>query len=399
MKENKHHDLIVIGGGIVGLSCAYRYLEVYPEKSILVIEKESDIFAHQSGRNSGVIHSGIYYQPGSLKAKNCIDGYNQLIKFIEKHNIPFELTGKLIVANDINKIDDLASLKANGEKNGLKGLKLLTPKDILKHEPYCTKAVGALYVPQTGIVNYKTVGEKMLSDIQAKGGSIFYNSRVISIVNKTFGASITLNNKKVLNGKKVIVATGVNSDMFISKKLKNKYRIFPFKGEYYRLKKTKQNLVKGLIYPLPDLKFPFLGVHLTKTMKNQVEAGPNAVLSLSRMNYSKLAFNLRDFFKIIAWKGFWIFALKYWKVGLYELARSYSKNIFIKSLQDLVPMIKNEDIEVAGSGIRAQILTNKGKLYDDFLIESDKHITYIVNAPSPAATSSIAIAESIINKL
>lgn len=399
MKEKKHYDVIIIGAGIVGLSCAYRYLKVYPEKSVLVIEKESGIFAHQSGRNSGVIHSGIYYQPGSLKAKNCVDGYNKLLKFIENHNIPFELTGKLIVTNDLDKLDDLASLKVNGEKNGLKGLKLLTPKDILKYEPYCTKAIGALYVPQTGIVNYKTVGEKMLSDIQKKDGSIIYNSSVISALNNTSGVSITLNNNRVINSKKVIVATGVNSDVFISTKLKNKYRIFPFKGEYYKLKKSKQNLVKGLIYPLPDLNFPFLGVHLTKTMKDQVEAGPNAVLSLSRMKYPKLSFTFRDFFKIVAWKGFWIFALKYWKVGLYELARSYSKNMFIKSLQDLVPIIKNEDIEIAGAGIRAQILTNEGKLFDDFLIESDGNITYIVNAPSPAATSSLAIAESIIKKL
>jgi len=210
---------------------------------------------------------------------------------------------------------------------------------------------------------------------------------------------ISLSNGEVLKSKKVIVATGVNSDKFISSNLRKKYRIFPFKGEYFQIKENKQHLVKGLIYPLPDLNFPFLGVHLTKTMKNKVEAGPNAVLSMSRMNYSKLAFNIEDFIKIITWKGFWIFALKYWKVGVFELVRSYSKNTFLKSLQTLVPKIKKEDIQKAGAGIRAQILTKEGKLYDDFLVEKDGEITYIVNAPSPAATASLAIAESIIKKI
>lgn len=399
MGNNKQIDIVIIGAGIVGLSCAYEYLMKYPTRNLLVLEKESTIFQHQSGRNSGVIHSGIYYKPGSLKAKNCINGYFKLLKFLEKYNIPYELTGKVIVTNDLDKLDDLAELKKNGEKNGLKGLKLLTHEEILEYEPYCTKAVGALYVPQTGIVNYRVVGDALLSEIQKKGGRIRLNSTIVRIENETSGALITLSNGNTLKSNKVIVASGINSDVFISSNLKNKFRIFPFKGEYYQIKESKQNLVKGLIYPLPDLNFPFLGVHLTKTMKNKVEAGPNAVLSLSRMNYSKLAFNGSDFIKIITWKGFWIFALKYWKVGVFELIRSYSKNMFLKSLQTLVPKIKKEDIQTAGTGIRAQILTKEGKLYDDFLIEKDGDITYIVNAPSPAATSSLAIAESIIKKL
>lgn len=399
MEKNKQIDIVIIGAGIVGLSCAYEYLNKYPTHKLLILEKEATIFQHQSGRNSGVIHSGIYYQPDSLKAKNCINGYSKLLEFVKKYNIPFELTGKLIVTNDLNKLENLALLKINGEKNGLKGLKLLSPKEILNYEPYCTKAVGGLYVPQTGIVNYKLVGKTLLSEIQNKEGDICYNSSVIRIQNQTPEVSITLSNKRVLNCKKVIVATGINSDVLISSKLKNKYRIFPFKGEYYKLKQNKQKLVKGLIYPLPDLNFPFLGVHLTKTITNQVEAGPNAILSLSRMKYSKLAFTFNDFYKIITWKGFWIFALKYWKIGIFELIRSYSKNTFLKSLQTLVPYIKKEDLQKASAGIRAQILTKEGKLHDDFIIEKDKNITYIVNAPSPAATSSLAIAESIIKKI
>ena len=399
MANNNQVDVIIIGAGIVGLSCAYEYLKKYPKHKLLVLEKESKIFQHQSGRNSGVIHSGVYYKPGSLKAENCIKGYFKLIKFLKKHQVPYELTGKLIVTNDPDKLDDLVKLKKNGERNGLKGLKLLTQEEILKYEPYCSKAVRALYVPQTGIVNYKIVGETILSEIRKKGGRILFKSKIVRLENETSGIMISLSNGEVLKSKKVIVATGVNSDKFISSNLRKKYRIFPFKGEYYQLKESKQNLVKGLIYPLPDLNFPFLGVHFTKTINNKVEAGPNAVLSFSRLNYSKLAFNVSDFIKIITWKGFWVFALKYWKIGLFEMVRSYSKNMFLKSLQTLIPKINKEDIKKAGSGIRAQILTKEGELYDDFLVEKDGEITYIINAPSPAATASFAISESIIKKI
>lgn len=393
------YDMIVIGAGIVGLACAYEYVKRNPDQKILVLEKETEIFRHQSGRNSGVIHSGIYYPPGSKKAKNCIDGYHKLLKFCDENNIDYELTGKLIVTTEHKRIKDLEKLKENGERNKLNGLKLLTPDEILSYEPFCTNAVGALYVPQTGIVNYRLVGEKYLEKIEANGSQIRFNSSVSKLENIERGVRITLTDGSQYESGKAVVATGVNSDKFISKKLQKKYRIFPFKGEYYKLKSSKQSLVKGLIYPLPDLDFPFLGVHMTKTMKNQVEAGPNAVLSLSRMKYHKLAFRWSDFMGVVFWKGFWIFAAKYWKIGMFELIRSYSKQLFLQSLQILVPSIQKKDIEKAGAGIRAQILTNEGNLFDDFLIEKDKNITYIVNAPSPAATSSLAIASNIIDNL
>ena len=397
LEDKEIIDLVIVGAGIVGLSCAYEYLLKNPNHNLVVIEKEGAIFQHQSGRNSGVIHSGIYYKPGSMKAENCIKGYKKLIAFMDQFNIPYELTGKLIVTSESNRIKDLEILKKNGELNGLTGLKILKSNEILKYEPFCTKAIAALHVPQTGIVDYKKIGERLLYEIQKRRAKIFYKTSATNIESQKNKVFLKLGNNKIITAKKVIVASGVQSDLFISKLLKKKYRVIPFKGEYFRIKKNKY--VKGLIYPLPDLNFPFLGVHLTKTMKSDIEAGPNAVLSLSRFSYSKLAFNFKDFIKIIFWKGFWIFAFKYWKIGFYELYRSCSKREFLNSINSLVPSIQKNDIEKAHAGIRAQILTKEGKLYDDFLIEKIKNITCIVNAPSPAATSSLSIAESIIRKL
>ena len=398
-KDKNFYDLLIVGAGILGLSCAYEYLERFPYKSVMIIEKEHKIFFHQSGRNSGVIHSGIYYKPGSEKAKNCIHGYKKLIELLKKLDIPYQITGKLIVTNDFKRLNDLKILKQNGEKNGLLGLKLLRENEILNYEPNCTSAVAALYVPQTGIVYYKLFGNKLLVEIEKKNSKIIYNTEVLSVGNSPEGVTIFINHNKQINGNKAIICTGVHSDKFISKKLKNKYRIFPFKGEYYKIQSKKNNLINGLIYPLPNPDFPFLGVHLTKTINGDLEAGPNAVLSLSKMKYKKLSFNLTDLISIITWKGFWIFAFKYWKIGLFELLRSYSKKVFLSSLKKLVPKIKSSQIYREGVGIRAQILSNDGKLYDDFLIEKDRNIINVINAPSPAATSCLAIAEGILKKM
>ena len=397
--DKQQYDIVIVGAGIIGLTCAFEYLKKYPKHSLIILEKESNIFPHQSGRNSGVIHSGIYYPPGSLKAKNCIDGYKKMLSFLEKYKIPYELTGKLIVTPDPNRLKDLEKLKKNGELNGLTGLKILSKQEILKYEPFCTNAAWALYVPQTGIVDYRNVGDKLLSEIEKKGGAVTFNSEVIELISKSSEVMLRLKGKKAVFAKKVIVASGIQSDVFISPNFKKLYRIFPFKGEYFKLKPKKNYLVKGLIYPLPDLNFPFLGVHLTKTMKASVEAGPNAILSLSRFNYSKLGINFKDFFNIISWKGFWIFSIKYWRIGFFELFRSYSKKAFLRSLQQLVPSLSLDDIERSAPGIRAQILTKDGSLYDDFLIENKENIVCIVNAPSPAATSSLSIATTIIKNI
>ena len=389
-------DCIIVGAGIVGVTTAYEYLMAFPEARILLIEKEKKIFTHQSGKNSGVIHSGIYYKPGSYKAKNCIKGYKKLIEFSRKNNVPYKITGKLIVATKKNQLESLSKLYEYGIENGLKGIKLLDKKDALKIEPFCENLIKALYVPQSGIINYKEVGNKILQNYLDKGGKITLNTSLKKVVRGE--AKILVDtDKENYETNKIILCLGVSADKFLRNSLKSKYRIFPFKGEYFYLNSSAIKYVNGLIYPVPDLNFPFLGVHLTKTIDNQVEAGPNAVLSLSRYGYGKLSFNFSDFSRIIFWKGFWIFAFKFWKIGFYEIYRSFSKKEFTKSLQNLLPKIKKEDLIKGKSGIRAQIMTEKGGLLDDFLIDSDRGIFNIVNAPSPAATSAFAIANEIID--
>ena len=396
--SNYIFDCIIVGSGIIGLSTAYEYIKSFPKHKLLILEKESEIFTHQSGRNSGVIHSGIYYKPHSLKAKNCIEGYHLLMNFVKKHKIPFKIIGKLIVAYNKNQINDLNKLYNYGISNGLKKIKILNSKESLKIEPYCKNVIQSLYVPQSGIINYKLLGSKILEVIIRKGVELRLNTYVKKIITNKNEVSV-FTKKKIFNAKKVIICTGVFSDKFLSPSLKKKFRVIPFKGEYYNLKPSVEKYVKGLIYPVPDLNFPFLGVHLTKTIDNNVEAGPNAVLAFSREGYNKLSFSLKDFSKILFWKGFWKFIIKVWRYGFYEYYRSFSKTEFTRSLQNLVPEIKKEDLIPGKTGIRAQILSYEGKLIDDFLIDKNDKIFNVVNAPSPAATSSFAIAKSIINKI
>lgn len=396
--ENKKYDLIIVGAGIVGLATAYEFNKRDPNKKVLILDKESKIASHQTGRNSGVIHSGIYYKPNSLKAENCLNGYNFLLDFAKEFKIPFKITGKIIVAFNNNQIQTLNTLYENGKKNGLKNLKILDRKEIISKEPSCKNAVKALYVPQSGIIDYKQVSEKLVEFLKENNVSINLAEEVKEIKNKKNKVEIYTQNE-ILETNHAIICCGVHSDKFISNKMKNKFRVLPFKGEYFKLKNSSKKLVNGLIYPVPNLNFPFLGVHLTKTINGDVEAGPNAVLSLSREGYEKFAFNFWDFISIISWKGFWIFALKYWRVGLYELFRSFSKNSFKKALQILVPDIKSNSLEEGKSGIRAQIITNKGDLLDDFLIDHQMNLINVINAPSPAATSSFAIAKKIIDKI
>jgi L-2-hydroxyglutarate oxidase len=389
-------DCIIVGGGIVGLTTAFEYQNAFPDNKLLILEKESKIFRHQSGRNSGVIHSGIYYKPGTFKAKNCIEGYKLLIDFAIHNNIPYEITGKLIVAYNNNQIESLNKLYQYGVSNGLKNIKLLNALEVQKIEPYCKNILKALYVPQAGIIDYCSVGFKLSEIISEKGAKTIFNSNVIRIKNHN-DEKIVFTNKGKISAKKVVLCTGVFSDRFLSDSLKKKFRIFPFKGEYFVLKSSAAKYVNGLIYPAPDIKFPFLGVHLTKTINQNVEAGPNAVLSFSRNSYRKFSFNWRDFYSIITWGGFWKFIKKNWKIGFYEFYRSLSKKEFTKSLQKLIPVIQENDLDVGKSGIRAQILTSDGELFDDFFIDNNNGIYNVVNAPSPAATSSFAIAKDIIN--
>tara|TARA_B100001029_G_scaffold117481_1_gene97370 strand:- start:21834 stop:23048 length:1215 start_codon:yes stop_codon:yes gene_type:complete len=391
-------DFTVVGAGILGLSTALEYQKKFPNKKILIIEKESNIFKHQSGRNSGVIHSGIYYKPGSFKAKNCIKGYKKLISFADKYSIPYEITGKLIVAVEKNQIYSLKTLLKYGNENGLTNLKLLNKEEIQKIEPYCTNSLKALYVPQAGIIDYNKVGFKLVELLKKGGSSFCFKTEVIDIINRNKCVEIKTK-KKSIYSKKTVVCGGVYSDRFIFSSLKKKIRIFPFRGEYFRLRDSASYKVNGLIYPAPDLNFPFLGVHFTKTINQRVEAGPNAVLTFSREGYKKYSFKWKDFNQILMWRGFWIFAFRFWKVGIFEIYRSFSKKAFTNSLKKLIPSITIDDLETIEPGIRAQALSIEGELLDDFQVEQNKNIINVINAPSPAATSCFAIAADIIKKI
>lgn len=396
MISNELYDLVVVGAGIVGITTAYEYQNRFPHKKILIIEKESKVSTHQTKRNSGVIHSGIYYKPNSLKAKNCLLGYQLLLEFAKKNKINYQITGKLIVAISENQMESLNRLFEYGQSNGIKDIRLIDSDEIKEIEPNCTNAIKAIFVPQTGIINYNQVAKKLINILKSKGVVLQLNTKLLKIHHKRCQIDLITNHSK-FSAKNLVLCCGVYSDKFLSNKFKKNYRILPFKGEYYNL--NKNNLIKGLIYPVPDLNFPFLGVHLTKTIDGNIEAGPNAVLSLSREGYKKLSFNFNDIINIFSWRGFWLFAIKYWKVGLFEMARSFSKRKFTESLKELVPGIKKEFLIEGKTGIRAQIITRNGELYDDFLLDKNERILNVINAPSPAATSSFAIAREIINQL
>lgn len=390
------HDVIIIGGGIVGLATAYKILKKNPSLKLLVLEKENKVAAHQTGHNSGVIHSGLYYKPGSLKATNCFNGYHQLIEFCKQENIPFDLCGKIVVATDQKEIPFLDTLYARGVQNGLEGLKILKKEALKDYEPH-VNGVAGIFVPQTGIVDYKVVAEKFAEIIRNSGGTIRTGEKVIKI--KTSGSNsevITLNNS--FETRLVINCAGLYSDKVATFTQKNiNLKIIPFRGEYYELRPEKHYLVKNLIYPVPDPNFPFLGVHFTRMIGGGVEAGPNAVLAFQREGYKKSQINLKELAETLSWPGFQIVAYKYWKTGFGEMYRSFSKAAFTKALQKLIPEIQEADLIPGEAGVRAQACDKTGGLLDDFLILENENAINVCNAPSPAATSSLSIGETISN--
>ena len=390
-------DVIIIGGGIVGLACALQIKKTNPTLRFLVLEKENELAKHQTGNNSGVIHSGIYYKPGSLKATNCFRGYQLLIDFCREHEVPFELCGKLIVATDEHELPLLQTLFTRGEQNGLTQLKKLVKEELKEHEPHVAGIAG-IFVPQTGIVDYKLVAEAYGKVLQKEGAEIHLGERVVSLkkeVNKT----IVVTDKRDYEARVVINCAGLYSDKVAAMTVGNlNVKIIPFRGEYYKLKKEKEYLVKNLIYPVPDPNFPFLGVHFTRMAKGGVEAGPNAVLAFKREGYKKSQINLAELAETLAWPGFQKVAAKYWKTGMGEMYRSFSKAAFTKALQKLIPEIQESDLTEGGAGVRAQACDREGGLVDDFLIIEDANVIHVCNAPSPAATSSLAIGETIAQK-
>jgi L-2-hydroxyglutarate oxidase len=392
------NDIVIIGAGIVGLATAYHLKKKNPELKITILEKEKEVASHQTGHNSGVIHSGLYYKPGSLKARNCIDGYHKLIAFSREHGIPFELCGKVVVATKQAEVPLMETLFQRGLRNGLRGLRRITKEELREHEPY-VNGVAAIHVPHTGIIDYTTVSEKLAELFRDKDGKIELNTKVTRIIPGEHHSTIETSGESY-SARLIVNCAGLYSDKvaaFTEQKLN--VRIVPFRGEYYELVPEKEHLVKNLIYPVPDPNFPFLGVHFTRMIRGGIEAGPNAVLAFQREGYKKSDIRLNELMETLAWPGFQKVAMKYWKTGMGEMYRSFSKAAFARALQALMPDITADDLMPGGSGVRAQACDRNGGLIDDFLILENKYAVNVCNAPSPAATSSLAIGDTVSDRV
>ena len=393
MRSTKY-DVIVIGAGIIGLATAMKLLEMHPRLKLAIIEKDETEGTQQSGHNSGVIHSGIYYKPGSFKADFCVTGRASMTRFCEENEIPVSTCGKLIVAIDAPGEERLNTLMERGTANRVEGLRLVEKEEIAEIEPHVV-ARRALHAPGTGIVDYRNVTAAYADRVRADGCEIFFDtelkgSKVIS------GTTILKTSTGDYETASVINCAGLHSDLVAEMMgAVTDLRIIPFRGEYYKLRKESERLVKGLIYPVPDPAFPFLGVHLTKTMKGWIEAGPNAVLATKREGYRKRDFSLGDFLRTVTFPGFWKMGVREWKTGVWEINRSLRKSVFVNSLQQLVPELSGNDLAGTGSGVRAQAVDRAGNLVDDFRIDESDNAIHVLNAPSPGATSSLVIGEYI----
>jgi L-2-hydroxyglutarate oxidase len=392
-------DVVIIGGGIVGLATAYRLLQERPGLSLTLVEKEGDVAKHQTGHNSGVIHSGIYYRPGSLRANNCITGYKELLDFCESEDIPFEICGKLIVATSEKDIPSMEKILQNGLQNGLNGIRRISKEEALEREPHIN-VKEAILVPQAGIIDYTAVSLKYAEKIRALGGEICLDFKVERIIRTTEEIILRATDSKEMSGRILINCAGLYSDKVaqMTGMPLPPLQIIPFRGEYYDLKPEKQYLVRHLVYPVPNPDFPFLGVHFTRMIGGGIEAGPNAVLAFKREGYSRWDFDARELTETILFPGFRRLATKHWQYGLGELHRSFSSAAFVRALRHLIPEINEEDLVRGGAGVRAMATDNLGNMSDDFLIFADNQIVNVCNAPSPAATASLAIGKSIAEK-
>jgi L-2-hydroxyglutarate oxidase LhgO len=392
--ESSQYDIVIIGGGILGLSTAMQLLERAPQWRVAVVEKEEELATHQTGHNSGVMHSGIYYRPGSQKAKFCVAGLNNMVKFCEENEIEYQQCGKVIIALHKSELGRLQDLYERGTANGVPDLEIVGPERLKEIEPH-TAGVRALWAPHTGIVDFSKVAAAFAIKFQQAGGDIFTGAAVKKIT-RSSGAVALETTKGTLQAKHLINCAGLYADKVASMTGENVgVRIIPFRGEYYTLRPESHHLVSGLIYPVPDPQFPFLGVHFTRNIKGHVEAGPNAVMALRREGYRKRDFSLGDTLGNLAYPGFWKMAFKYWKIGMGEVYRSYSRRVFLRDLQRLLPEIQNSDLAGGGSGVRAQAVARDGSLLDDFSIIQSGDAIHVLNAPSPGATSSLAIGEHI----
>lgn len=394
------YDLTIVGAGIIGLATALKIIEAHPGAKLLIIEKESQVARHQTGHNSGVIHSGLYYRPGSVKAATCVAGRKALLEFCDRNGVPYEICGKIVVATSQDEVPRLEELHRRGVANGLQGIEALGPEKLKEFEPHAA-GVKALHVPDTGIIDYNKVAQAYAANIRASGGEIRLSHRMLGVLERG-GEIVLLTSAGDYRTRHVINCAGLQSDLLAKimgagdhSANEETHQIIPFRGEYYKLKPEKYFLVRNLIYPVPDPAFPFLGVHFTRMINGGVEAGPNAVFAFAREGYRKLDINAADLWRTVYFKGFWAMAAKHWRTGFGELYRSLNKRAFVRALQKLLPAITAKDLLPGGSGVRAQAVSASGALVDDFIIRRSRSAIHVLNAPSPGATASLAIGESI----
>jgi L-2-hydroxyglutarate oxidase len=385
----------IIGGGIVGLATAYRLSERFPGARVWVLEKEPDVGRHQTGHNSGVLHCGLYYKPGSVKARLAVTGIRQMVEFCRENAVPHEICGKLVVAADETEVPRLRALQERGAANGLEGLRWVNRDEMREIEPH-VGGVAALRVPQEGIVDYPRVCEQLVARLTERGVQVVTGARVQKLDRQGEGW-VARTTAGVFEVDFLINCAGLHSDRVAEIAGERRdMRILPFRGEYYQIRKERQHLVRHLIYPVPDPSFPFLGVHFTRLIHGGIEAGPNAVLAFAREGYRKTDFNAGDLFDALTYGGFWRFMRRYPSMCWYELRRSFSRDLFCRSLQRLVPDIRPDDLATGGSGVRAQAIAPEGELVQDFRLIARPNALHVLNAPSPAATASLAIGAEIV---
>jgi L-2-hydroxyglutarate oxidase len=393
---DSRHNVIIIGGGVVGLGVALEITRRFPHLRLLLLEKEDRVARHQSGHNSGVIHSGVYYKPGSMKARLCVSGAAAMIEFCREHEVAHEVCGKVIVAIDTDELPRLEELHRRGEANGLVGLRMIGPEELREIEPHST-GMKALVVPSTGITDYAKVSEKYADLISARGGTVLTSAAATGIRRGT-SEIVVETSRGAFSTTALINCAGLQSDR-VSRMAGDEpgVMIVPFRGEYYDLVPERAGLVRALIYPVPDPRFPFLGVHFTRRITGKVDAGPNAVFALAREGYRHRDISLRDLISSLAFPGFWRMARRNWRNGFDEFRRSLSKPLFVRALQRLLPEVSEKDLVPGGSGVRAQALKPDGTLVDDFQFLPSGKVLHVLNVPSPAATASLAIGKTIVD--
>ena len=393
---DRQYDVVVVGGGIIGLATSMKLTQDFPNLKVAVLEKEKEVAQHQTGHNSGVIHAGIYYAPGSQKANFCSTGGKLLRDFCDEYGIAYDMCGKLIVATDDSEVPQLEELFKRGTENGAQGLRMVNQEEIKDIEPY-SAGVKAILSPNTGIIDYFEVSQAYATRMRENGGDLLTNVEVISIENKDNLLYINTTSGTVV-AKYVLNCAGLHADTVARMMgVDVGVKIVPFRGEYFSIIPEKEHMVKGLIYPVPDPSMPFLGVHFTRRINGSVEAGPNAVLAFAREGYKKTDVNLKDTLGTLSYSGFWKMSAKYWKVGMHEQYRSLVKGVFVKSLQKLMPEITGDDLGAPGAGVRAQVIDSSGGLLQDFAIEASPNAIHVLSAPSPGATSSLTISEYIVD--